>query len=523
MNRAEPGRAGQWIVTALVGLVAVARLIFLYRLPDRLLVRYIPDDAYYYLVMGRNFAQTGRWTFDGVEPASGFHLLWGYLLAALYRMAPAINLQGIILVTGVVNIGCVTLAAWLAARTAARLYGDGATIGIAIVMLSALSLQWDVNLMETAPVLLASAAVLDLLCRTDEATSRWSAAAAVGLGLFGMLARSDFGMLPLCLFAMHFLMAKRGLSSRTMTRISAAVLAGSVLGLAVVLLHTHWISGEWAQSSALQKLLWSRQRGYSSRLVLSLLHRFFLPSENSGTISRRVEWIAATVAFGMLASLTAGLWKTISDGDPKRRALVFGVVGTILAYVVFYRFNSSELQNWYVANLEIPVALLAAGGGRWLVERQRVLSLTIAGLVCACGVWFSFEPPLTYQAALYGGGVYLKAHPELRPVGAWNSGIISYFGDGEVTNLDGLVNDRILPYSSAGTLATYVRQRDLKTVLDFRVWFSAGLSQRAGDANGELGRCVEEQMLMRANGEPDANNPVRIFMVKPQCRKAQVK
>jgi hypothetical protein len=75
MREPETGRGGNWVVPALVGLVGMARLTFLCRLPDRLLVRYIPDDAFYYLIMGRNFAATGRWTFDGVEPASGFHLL----------------------------------------------------------------------------------------------------------------------------------------------------------------------------------------------------------------------------------------------------------------------------------------------------------------------------------------------------------------------------------------------------------------------------------------------------------------
>ena len=523
MNRPATGHALNWIVPGLVGLIGAARLLFLHRLPDRLLVRHIPDDAFYYLVMGRNFALTGRWTFDGVEPASGFHLLWGYLLAAMYRVAPAISLHGALFFAGITDIACVTLAAWLAARTAIRLFGEGAQTGVAVVMLSAVALVWDVNLMETAPVLLASAAVLSCLCRTDGLDSPGRLAGAVGLGLFGMLARSDFGMLPLCLFAMHVVMLWRGLSSRATVRLAAAVLVGSVAGLAVVFLHTHWISAEWLQSSAQEKLLWSRFRGFSTEPARQLLWRFFSLLENSEVISRRKLALANAVSWGVLVALSLGLAMKVRQGDRAARAIVGGLCCTLAAYVLFYRYNSDELQPWYVANLEIPVAVLGGGGAAWLLQRQHVLTLAVAGAMCASGIAFSFEPPFTFQAGLYGGAEYVALHPELRPVGAWNAGIISYFGGGAATNLDGLVNDRILPYSTAGTLGAYVQRRQIRTIVDFGIWLSPVLATRRGDAQLELARCVDEQPMKLGVGRPGADYPVQLFVVRPNCPAAQVK
>ena len=41
------------------------------------------DDAFYYLLIARHFAQQGIATFDGVNPTNGFHPLWMLLLAAM--------------------------------------------------------------------------------------------------------------------------------------------------------------------------------------------------------------------------------------------------------------------------------------------------------------------------------------------------------------------------------------------------------------------------------------------------------
>jgi hypothetical protein len=44
------------------------------------------DDALYYLIIARNFAQTGVPTFDGVNATNGFHPLWMAMIAAMYRL-----------------------------------------------------------------------------------------------------------------------------------------------------------------------------------------------------------------------------------------------------------------------------------------------------------------------------------------------------------------------------------------------------------------------------------------------------
>ena len=50
-------------------------------------VQFVPDDAYYYLTLARNFAKQGQWTFDsGVSLTTGFHPLHAYVLSAIYSL-----------------------------------------------------------------------------------------------------------------------------------------------------------------------------------------------------------------------------------------------------------------------------------------------------------------------------------------------------------------------------------------------------------------------------------------------------
>jgi hypothetical protein len=49
-------------------------------------VSFYIDDAFYYLLIARNFADSGVPTFDGTNPTNGFHPLWMLMLAAMYKV-----------------------------------------------------------------------------------------------------------------------------------------------------------------------------------------------------------------------------------------------------------------------------------------------------------------------------------------------------------------------------------------------------------------------------------------------------
>ena len=129
----------------------------------------------------------------------------------------------------------------------------------------------------------------------------------------------------------------------------------------------------------------------------------------------------------------------------------------------------------------------------------------------------SLQPQTPYQNALWAGGRYIAQHSELRPVGAWNAGIINYFAGGGVTNLDGLVNDSVLQPQRNGTLAQYIEHRKLHTIVDFSGQFTPIPALGAGISNGELQRCVVEVNFLAGDPDVAKSNRVMLYRIKPEC------
>ena len=506
-----------WLLPAAVAVVQLARLTATLQWPDGHLVDAMNDDAFYYLQLARNFAVLGRWTFDRVEPASGFHLLWAYLLAAIYRVHPSIGPHGIFAIAGSMQIVFLTCAAAIAVRTAVRLFGHGAELGVAVIFLSTLSLYVGGLLMEAPLVILVSAAVLDLLSRTQLPSGPRPLLLALLLGLCGTLARTDFGLLPLVLFFMQLFLWRRRRSSAAILAASAAVLAGSLLGIAVVAVHTHWISGVWLQSSARQKLFWSQIEGYSiapvCRLLLEYVDSTNFAPWNLPRASHLLSKLAAACAFAALAL------RCRRDLASSNTTIVAGLGAVVAAYLGLYRYNSAQLGWWYLANFQAALALLVAAAFAFAVRLLPRTTLAVALALCLWGVAGAWQPDTQVAAPLYAAGVFLREHPELKPAGAWNAGAVAYFANGGVTNLDGLVNDRIYPYARAGTLAQYIKQRNLHSIADFSALIQPAPealsrqilhSRRTGYFNSPLQNCLQRDPAFR-------NAEVAIYRVLPGC------
>lgn len=62
-------------------LIVVPILVDLALRGTRAAVTYLAHDSFYYLAVGKNFANLGRFTFDGTRPTNGFHPLWQVCVA----------------------------------------------------------------------------------------------------------------------------------------------------------------------------------------------------------------------------------------------------------------------------------------------------------------------------------------------------------------------------------------------------------------------------------------------------------
>jgi hypothetical protein len=503
------------LLGASVLLIEIARLFFLLHLADSQLVQHIPDDAFYYVVLAQHFAVHAHWSFDGHAPSTGFHLLWAYMLVVLCWFDPKITLHGLVCFAGTVGAVALSTAAFLTALVVRRHFADRAVLGVAFIFLSATSLLQGVWLMESPLVILAAAAYMYIVTCQEGPLSRKQQMAAALIGLVGMFARSDFGLLPLCMVCAYGFSCRREKKFSQQLRVAASGLGGALFGLMIIVAHSYWISGHFAQGSAKEKLFWSQVEGFSTHRALQILFSFFYPLANMdlSTVGYRSSWLhmgASAIRLLTLCLLVCLLVKELSRrGALSGKVLVAAMVSTSIAYTVLYRFDSAAVQPWYAANYEVPVALTMAAalnsikGALWRsLCTGAVVVWVLVGTILSCqGTWLA-------QAGHYRAGIYLLGHPELQPVGAWNGGIIAYFSGQPVTNLDGLVNDDVYPYSVANTLGAYISRRGIQYIIDTQDMFTGDRPRRGGYEGRGLTRCLDAKDEFLRDDTIDALGPI---------------
>ncbi len=480
-----------WGAAGLLLLAWLARSAVSVLLADSMVqVQHTPDDAYYYLGLARAFAGTGRWSFDGgVSATSGFHPLFAYLLAGVYRLAQP-GVDGFVRLgvglTALLTVAALLWAWWLAWRT-------GRPEGLLLVALLAGSRHVALNAVSAVewPLVVLCALGYGWLFWRGVAgrVTRWLGLALGLAGLLGSLARTDFGLWPFCLFLTGVVLATRE-RRRELARLAALGLLGAVAGVGLTLAHSALTTGDWLQSSARMKALWSAAQGGSLVTALGL------PGQIVGLEDGVLGLLGAAGGATVALLMALGLWRRArtepASAVESRRALVFLGASVLCAagYTLFYA-RSGSVQPWYSANLIAPVVTvlyLLLVSARWRWGRGRVLAIASLGVLLLVGgglldrpVAAPAEGPWPHQAVMLATARTLAAAPPDGPVGAWNAGILGYYQGGGVINLDGLVNNDIYPYAATNRLAAYIDRQGIRYIVDFaRMVEDPGRRRRGG-------------------------------------------
>src|SRR6516162_10451179 len=160
-------KAMLFTLTAVVLLAHLARIVWLVTLSEDEIIKFVPDDAFYYVNLAKHFVSTGTWTFDGSAVATGFHLAWAYLLALIFVLWPSITFINLLLLAGFISSLAIAFSAYIVCLIALRRFGPSASIGAALVFLSPPVLGSQIMLMETPLVVLANA-LLWYICFEDQ-------------------------------------------------------------------------------------------------------------------------------------------------------------------------------------------------------------------------------------------------------------------------------------------------------------------------------------------------------------------
>jgi hypothetical protein len=495
------------------------RYLYLFRYADDLkLTTWLPDDAFYYLILGRNFALLHRWTFDGVAPATGFHLLWGYTIALIYWLAPNISLHQIFTVLYFPISLLVATALALACSLVRRLFGPFSILGPAAIFCISLAVQLPNFLMESGLVVFFSCLAVYLVFREERPLANWSLAAAFVVGVLGILSRSDFGLLPSALLFACLIMRRTVGAPRV--KLAGSVWAGSIIGFVVMLGHTYVASGHLLQSSVRVKRHWSVLDGDS--LWVSAWRAI------SPLIEYRGGWppLPLHVVFVYAVGITLLLLAIIGAAKSRLHhrfttTVTFAMSVAALGYIAFYSLDSAAVQAWYFANYLVLYSILAGSAFAIPGRVWRALS------TIALGVWLWMASPIgrglspvwPQQVGFYQAGLYVRNHPELKPIGAWNAGIVDYLAPGGVVNLDGLVNDDAVPYVLSNSLKKYLAERRIYHVVDDSIMWESRITRAHGGYAGDaMTRCIDSKLTLWQTPHPLlVGDHLMLSTLDPQC------
>lgn len=499
-----------------VFLLLLARTAYFYLAPDAVLVGVIPDDAFYYMQMAKHRVADGLWTFDGSSAATGFHLLYGYFLALVYWVTGDITWRQLHLLVSSLASVSIAVAALLTYRAAAVVF-DRTVAPLAIApFLTAVSLIQSTAMMESWLVLLLSALTVSAVVRTNP-PGLPEKAALFAIGLLGSLARTDYGMLPGFLFVCALGLYRA--VPPVFLRRTAIVLGGAIIGVMAVLIQNYFISGHFAQASALVKLHWSQLAHHnlvaSINLIVSSAVPFFRPLDAA---AKPLLAVASIVLLGIL--IRAALRTFAQQGNDKNCSLVLlcASVFTIGGYLVFYKHNSGALQVWYSANLIVPVSLVLVGTAFHVFKKGRSWA-TLALLVVygTSALMDVLSIPWPHQAGMMHAGISLRSEQSTAGFASWNAGIISYFSGKPVVNIDGLTNDEALPYIRSNTLFDYFGERGIRYVVDYEEMLTNPyLRLRGGYEDARINNCIKP--LRTIDGGASGTTRLKMFEVVPDCR-----
>jgi hypothetical protein len=462
---------------------------------EELRVQYIPDDAFYYLSLARNFASLGLWTFDsGVSITSGFHLLFAYLLTGLYALlqpdATSFVVYGLIL-SSLWAIGALIVFWFWALKRKNVLF-------LMFLALAFSSQNFVYNAMSVTEwsltVLIAALYWIWWLAKHKQEPLRLSDALVLFvLGFLGSVVRSDFGLMPLAILLSICILRLLGVVKQ-LTLLPLMGFTGALTGLLVIFSHNYFFTNEFLQSSARMKAYWA-QGSISSYYAAPIL----------------VGDIIGLMGLSLLAILLATavlpkfLGRTESDHDPVSRNGRFvlqrhnslraeqSLSGTarndltlllcvgsicITGYTWLYAHNAG-VQPWYSANLIVPVLMVVFVISDYVstsISIRQIYVLPVLSILILSALIVnltklypvsSVKAPWPHQKIMLQAGQHLKNNPLDAKVGAWNAGIIGYFEGGHVVNLDGLVNNDIYIYIINSDLSAYLTSREIHYIIDF--------------------------------------------------------
>lgn len=509
-----------------------------FHLPVLARVNVFPDDSFYYMTPALNIAKGLGPTADTVTLTSGFHPLWMGVLVALgllVQLNKAVFFEGVILLGLFLHVVGAFLIYLVGARFVPRLLAWGWAL---IYLVSMRGLLDAISGTEAALLALLLVAFLWHETHPDSRSVTCSVQRGFLFGLL-FLARTDT-----IFFIAGYLLIDAWIelfSCRKPAKcdVHEWVKHLATTGAAMLLATLPWFVmaqityGSILQNSLLMKTLWRsrvlddasilEQAQYSLGMYSAWLRQAFTgiyPSTLLLLLSFLVGLMAAQRSLkGDHDSISASTAMATTVGSQLSR--LAATVGALSVYFLgaglFYAVRFSFVREWYYGSARILwsvlgillCALIFVYHRRPGIERLRLPVVVAQGVIVLGMTFAAITYPFSEYGATRGAGQfvtmaeYIKEHlPQDAVVGAYSSGILSYFSERRVVNLDGLANVDILEVASSGQMDRYLDALGVTWLADHEsiIWpgLTVGLLR---DGNPEYVKRLQEVYRVPCDSE----------------------
>ena len=458
--------------------------MFLAWLPLRITIfRFVFEDSFYYLRVARSIVDGSGSSFDGIHPTNGYHPLWmliSVLLVFPFKLGSVMPFHLLLSVCCVFHV----LTAVLIYKTVLL----GGHRGVAVFA----ALVWLLNYnvagialcgLETAMfAFFAIATVHYYLLRRNDLTARQSVGVGVMLGVTA-LARLDGALLGIALAIDQLLLgvSRKERLTGLLKRIAPMSLAGSAM-MTPWLVLSYSISGTIFPNSHRAVRLWYGpdellRNGMVKGLVGILMN-------HAPVMARIYGFVPLSLLSLVLFAVFCGL---LLKGRERRKVGLPIVVFVMypIAHTLYYtRYFEPYNRYLYPAHMLVFAGAMTAIGC-WMLGNKNgrfvrwcgmaagvviIVNLILSGI----DTWKQGTASVRTHSAHWT--MFNKALPWIKEnvkpherVGAFNSGIYGYLSGRTIVNLDGVMNDSVIPVLEEGRLIPYLYQERITYVVDWEI------------------------------------------------------
>lgn len=460
---------GKKATTALMALACMALAVLsftaFFALDVRQQMAVYPDDAFYYLVPAMNIAKGLGPTADGINTTSGYHPLWMGILVVI-----SWALKGKMLVYQAVVLGGIVLhvaTAFLIFLIAARFSGPLLSLLCGLMYLACKNALYEA-MGGTEAALLAFLIAAFIYLETSRACVVRNLMRGILLGLI-FLARTDAVFFVGAWIALHSLVALlEGKSFAERLRSLSPVIGAAFLTVLPWFLVSYAVYGAFLQNSMVMKVLW-RQRlledasiggtlHFTAGMLVSWLQHAFYDSR--ATYAGNMAMTGLLSAVGGAAALAFARKGEKAPGGDTGFLVVMGALFLhVLTAGLFYSIKFSFVRSWYFAPSRLLLPLLAilfvmllrsvAFDIRKKIFLKTAACVLLSYLVVA-DVGQIAQEMARKSPVTAGDGAFIDmanwinaSTPKDAIIGAYSSGILSFFCERRVINLDGLNNNAV--------------------------------------------------------------------------------